>query len=148
VERRLSAEVARARRYRRPLAVVAFDVDSLRTLNELAGREAGDHALSEVAGLARATMRAEALLAHLGAGSFVAVLPESGAEDAERVAARVIGVISESPLIVGRCVTLSAGVSELLPGLTAPELLDRAGAALAVAKQQGRSRVWRYADRP
>lgn len=86
---RLDEEVARARRYRRPLSVIILDLDQFKVVNDRYGHLAGDAILQTVAaGLQRET-RAADILARYGGDEFCLILPETGAEGADSVAAKL-----------------------------------------------------------
>jgi diguanylate cyclase (GGDEF)-like protein len=85
----LDAEVARSRRYNRPLALVIFDLDELKAVNDTQGHAAGDEALKRVADALRATIRAEDNAFRLGGDEFAVLLVEANANDAAAVAQRI-----------------------------------------------------------
>jgi diguanylate cyclase (GGDEF)-like protein len=85
----LDSEVARSRRYNRPLALVIFDLDELKTVNDTQGHAAGDEALECVADALRATIRAEDYAFRLGGDEFAVLLVEANAKDAAAVAQRI-----------------------------------------------------------
>src|SRR5919204_104861 len=88
---RLDAEVARSRRYTRPLALVIFDLDELKTLNDTHGHSAGDEALKSVAAALRATIRSGDNAFRIGGDEFAVILPEAGERDAQAGAPRIAG---------------------------------------------------------
>ena len=66
----LDAEVARSRRYTRPLALVVFDLDELKTVNDTQGHAAGDEALKRVADALRSTIRSGDNAFRIGGDEF------------------------------------------------------------------------------
>ena len=62
----LNRELARSLRYHRPLAVLLFDIDRFKVINDDHGHLCGDHVLRELCGLLRNDVRAEELLARYG----------------------------------------------------------------------------------
>lgn len=77
--------VAAAVRSGNPLAVVAIDVDGLKTLNDTVGHAAGDRALADVARALRDALRGSDQLFRVGGDEFVAVLPLVGPADVAEI---------------------------------------------------------------
>jgi diguanylate cyclase (GGDEF)-like protein len=145
----LDRELARSERYRRPLALVLFDIDHFKRINDDLGHLAGDAVLRELAGRIKGQVRKEELLARYGGEEFAVVLPETPVADAvafaERVRAAVVARLFEYD---GRAfsVTVSLGVAGTMGQATSgpQELIARADKALYRAKDEGRGcvRVW------
>ncbi len=137
----LAEETARARRYGTPLAVILFDVDHFKRVNDAYGHDAGDAVLAEMARLVMGILRESDRLARWGGEEFLVVAPGvglgGGMELAERLRAAVAG--QKFPGVPG--VTASFGVSEYRPGEAVEPLVKRADAALYRAKEGGRNRV-------
>jgi diguanylate cyclase (GGDEF)-like protein len=86
---RLDAEVARSRRYERPLALVIFDLDELKLVNDTQGHAAGDEALKSVAAALRSTIRSGDNAFRIGGDEFAVILPEATERDARAAAQRI-----------------------------------------------------------
>ena len=130
------AELARAARFMRPLAVVVLDIDDMRGINNTHGHLVGDAAIGAVADAIRATTRDFDLCARFGGDEFVLVLPESTRDDAEALASRLQERVEDEAVGPAR-VTVSLGIAELAPGaLTLDELLQCADAAMYEAKRR------------
>ncbi len=86
---RLDAEVARSRRYTRPLALLVFDLDELKAVNDTQGHAAGDEALKRVAEALRATIRSGDNAFRIGGDEFAVILPEADEHDARAAAQRI-----------------------------------------------------------
>lgn len=137
---------------RRPLSLIALDVDAFKAYNDAYGHPAGDACLQRVASLLRAALAdlpARSLLARVGGEEFVVLLPDtSAAADACRIAEtlRVVvleGAIRHEHSPVAAVVTISLGVAVTQPqaGTDPQSLIERADAALYRAKLAGRNRV-------
>ena len=146
-EERFAEEFARSKRYRVPLSCVLFDIDHFKRINDSRGTPVGDRVLQSVARLARETLRDVDLLARYGGAEFVALLPETGAQDARRVAERIRYGIERLSLHELRC-TASLGLATFpVPGIDSGEaLLRAAGDCLDVARERGRNRVVQFLD--
>jgi diguanylate cyclase (GGDEF)-like protein len=142
----LDRELSRSARYGRPLALVMYDIDRFKAINDEHGHLGGDFCLREVAGLVKATIRKEELFARYGGEEFAVVLPEATQEGATAVAERVRGLIERHPFVYeGKTfhVTISAGVAATSgdESLTPSEILRQADEHLFEAKNAGRNRV-------
>jgi diguanylate cyclase (GGDEF)-like protein len=85
----LDAEVARSQRYNRPLALVMFDLDGLKTVNDTQGHAAGDEVLQRVADALRATIRTGDNAFRIGGDEFAVILTEASERDADAAARRI-----------------------------------------------------------
>ncbi len=143
---RLAAEVERAKRYEKDLAVLVLDLDHFKSVNDSLGHLVGDSVLAEVGGIVQANVRAMDLAARYGGEEFVIVLPETGREGAftyaERVRERVAAHEFSGPRGTIR-LTVSIGVAHLAAAdaFTPQDLIARADEALYRAKAGGRNQV-------
>jgi len=141
----LERECARAQRHRHPLALVLFDLDHFKRINDTHGHPAGDHVLRMVGAAVRARVRAGDLLARYGGEEFALLLPETDLAGARLVAEKVRAAVAGLALTHGGeriPVTLSAGVAATdgrPPDGAA--LLRGADEQLYAAKRAGRNRV-------
>lgn len=130
-----------------PLAVVAFDADHFKAINDNHGHATGDAVLRHLAAGLTATFRSSDIVARFGGEEFVVLMPGASADDACAVAQRLCRHIGARPFAVdGTAIayTVSAGVAAAVPGETGLDtLLKRADAALYAAKAKGRNRVER-----
>ena len=92
----LDAEVSRNRRYSRPLALVIFDLDELKTINDTRGHAAGDEALQQVAETLRASIRVGDNAFRIGGDEFALILPEANEREAHAAAQRIADEIDLS----------------------------------------------------
>jgi diguanylate cyclase (GGDEF)-like protein len=133
---------------RAPIAVLLFDLDRFKSINDRFGHAAGDEALKLFAATASSVMRADDIFGRIGGEEFAAIVAgdgQDGAAAAERVRFAFelrAGTIGEHE--IGG--TVSTGVASALPLRKGdPKLIEallaRADEALYRAKESGRNRV-------
>ena len=137
----LSREVARAHRYDRKLALIVFDLDDFKEINDKIGHLAGDSVLAEAAQRMRSVVRSADIACRVGGDEFSVVLPESSMQDADQLYRRIQTAVSARPIGQIGKVFLSAGVAELRPEDDAVTFFERADHALYRAKDAGKGRV-------
>jgi diguanylate cyclase (GGDEF)-like protein len=143
-QERLAAEVERARKRDRPLALVVFDIDHFKEINDGRGHETGDRVLIEFSHRLAALARSGEVVARIGGEEFAWILPETDAMGALAAAQRARQRIAAEPFPTVGTVTVSGGVCDLEQASGAPELFRFADVALYWAKGQGRNAVFRY----
>ncbi|MFZ4579103.1 MAG: diguanylate cyclase [Myxococcota bacterium] len=141
----LDKEFARARRYKRDLAVIMADLDHFKRVNDTFGHLMGDFVLREFAKVVGGRIRREELFARYGGEEFCVVLPEMDKPSAVRFAETLRGLIEEHTFTFEGNVmrlTCSLGVAVVNDTMTRPEdLLVVADENLYRAKNEGRNRV-------
>jgi diguanylate cyclase (GGDEF)-like protein len=130
----LGLEIDRANRTARPLSVALIDLDHFKQFNDERGHQAGDWLLAETARSWRAALRPTDMLARYGGEEFVAVLPDCEVSAGLRTIERLQRKVPADQ-------TFSAGIAARLPGECAADLLQRADAAMYLAKGAGRNRT-------
>ncbi len=139
-------EFERARRYRRPLSLILFDIDNFKKVNDAHGHLVGDQVLRVLAETVRKTTRTTDLICRWGGEEFLILMPEQGHEQAVvtaerlRVEASNIRVVTETGHL---SLTISLGVASLKRQAdeTLEGLIGRADAAMYEAKAAGRNTV-------
>ncbi len=128
-------------------AVLLFDIDHFKLVNDTYGHAAGDDVLRELAARATNTVRSVDLVARLGGEEFVVVMPETSPGIAAAVAERLRLAVASRPFAAQASgseipLTVSIGVTTTISdGEDRDHLLKRADEALYQAKAQGRDRV-------
>ena len=146
-ERALEAEIARAMRYDRPLALAILDVDHFKAINDEYGHATGDRVLRTLSARLINSLRRTDVVARHGGEEFVVLMIETNSVQAtERIEQLRQAIVAEPTEVEGRALTVgfSAGVAGMRgrdDRLGAATLLDRADARLLTAKRQGRGRT-------
>jgi len=140
----LEQEIARQKRYNKPLTVMMVDLDHFKKINDTYGHAGGDDVLRHFADVLRQTIRETDIPGRLGGEEFAVLLPETQAEQAAQLARRLGRTIGSATVCTETSnvsYTASIGISRFLPEDTPDSLLARADQALYRAKQGGRDRV-------
>jgi diguanylate cyclase (GGDEF)-like protein len=144
---RLRAELTRVGRAHGSLALMMFDIDDFKRVNDVCGHGEGDEVLQTIAALLRATVRASDVVCRVGGEEFAVILPNCGAPDALAMAARLKNGLNEVETDASGQITLSVGIA-LGPehAMNARELVTCADAAMMTAKAQGKDQVVVFQD--
>jgi diguanylate cyclase (GGDEF)-like protein/PAS domain S-box-containing protein len=141
-------ELERAAHTPRALALIVFDADHFKHINDRHGHPAGDRVLCDLANALRDTFRAVDTVARLGGEEFAVLLPSTGMAQALASAERLRALVATRLVAADGAeiaYTVSAGVAILeaeageAGGIDL--LIKRADQALYQAKAQGRNRV-------
>lgn len=146
---RANRELARARRFRHETAVLMFDIDDFKRVNDQYGHQVGDEVLAAVAGLFASALREIDIVGRIGGEEFAAMLVETDMEGAQVVAERLRVRIADRSInahgeVVG--VTVSMGLTMLEPQDHSVEaMIRRADSAMMESKRAGKNQVscWR-----
>lgn len=145
-EEQLNRAFEHSMRYLRPLSFVLFDTDHFKQVNDTYGHRVGDRVLEEVSATLAHAARSADLVARYGGDEFAIIAPETGRDEAFRLAERMRLKIEATAVRVGDLdipMTLSAGIASApAENLTdAATMIDEADRALYRAKEQGRNRT-------
>ena len=142
---RFAEEAARAARHDLSLALVVFDIDHFKRVNDTYGHLAGDAALRLVAKVLAEEKRATDVVGRIGGEEFVVILTEEDAEGATSAANRLREAVEAATLAAGGAVfsvTLSGGIGVVPPdGGDWDAVFAAADRRLYAAKEGGRNRV-------
>jgi two-component system, cell cycle response regulator len=144
----MDREYSRAFRSRAPLSLMILDIDHFKNANDRFGHQEGDAILARVATIFRQELRGYDTPVRFGGDEYVAVLPNTGVDDALVVAERIKRAVAEnrfSGKLAGLKITVSIGVASFpCQGIESVEdLIREADGALYRAKAGGRNRVER-----
>jgi len=136
--------MALARRPGLPTALVVFDPDGFKRVNDSYGHPAGDVVLRQMVELCRRQLRDSDQLGRVVGVEFAILLPRTNLVEASLVAERIRAAIEATPLKSERAMiklTASFGVTTIRPEDSTTTLFQRADEALQLAKEGGRNRV-------
>ena len=139
---RLRQEFLRLKRSGHLYVVLFMDIDYFKAINDSYGHDTGDQVLWHVATVLKDTLRESDFVARYGGEEFLAVLPETNAEGALRLAETVRQTVSRHAFPVAERVTVSIGVAMATDQDKNEEVaVRRADTALYQAKADGRNAV-------
>jgi diguanylate cyclase (GGDEF)-like protein/PAS domain S-box-containing protein len=134
-----------ARRYKRPLSALIFDLDHYKDVNDHYGHLIGDQVLHDLSQRCIAVVRQHDIFGRYGGEEFAVLLPETDQQGAFALGERLREVIADGPFDtedgeVG--VTISVGIARMKRNTTSlMQLLSDADKALYRAKGDGRNSV-------
>jgi diguanylate cyclase len=142
LDERFIQEMARGPRADHPLAMLLWDIDSFKFVNDSYGHRAGDRVLQSVASCFMAALRSGDFVARIGGEEFVVLLSGVRIGEAMRIGNQVRSAVEAlrfhfrgTPVLV----TVSCGITELQEGDAPESAFDRADAALYRAKKAGKN---------
>lgn len=145
----LEDEIARTRRFRRPVSVLMLDIDHFKHVNDTYGHQTGDVILKSLSGLLVKQARAVDRVCRYGGEEFTVILPETETPMAMQIAERLRTEVERQPFDIGGGKTINIAVS--IGVATYPQqasslegLVKATDVALYAAKQGGRNRVICY----
>ena len=145
---RLRSELTRASRSHDSVAVLMFDLDDFKRVNDIYGHAQGDELLVEVGRLASEIVRGSDVVCRIGGEEFGVIMPSCEARDALGLATRLLGRLAETEFAPAGRVTVSIGVAEGPHHAMNPrELIACAESAMMTAKAHGKNQTVVYGDR-
>jgi diguanylate cyclase (GGDEF)-like protein/PAS domain S-box-containing protein len=137
----LDMELARASRYKSSMAIIMFDIDKFKDVNDTYGHPAGDSVLVDIARVVTAHIRTTDIFARWGGEEFMLIAPGCTLDEGVRFADILRLKLAETLFSIPRKVTASFGVAAYQPDDSEISLINRADHALYRAKTGGRNRV-------
>ncbi len=147
---KVDIEAKYCKRYHTALALIIWDIDHFKLINDSYGHQAGDKTLELVARLMSDNCRETDFIARYGGEEFVMLLHKTSANHALTLAEKIRQTIENTQFHYnGEAVniTISCGISEFNEDLLSPDqVFDQADKALYYSKQNGRNRCTLFAQ--
>jgi len=141
LEKHLNEEVKRADRHRLPLAVIMFDIDNFKRINDRFGHNTGDEVLVKTAQIIKDSLRSSDHFGRWGGDEFLCVATNTNEDTANQLAERLRNELEQAKICEGIPCTGSFGVTRFTRGDTPDGLVRRADMGLFRAKNNGRNQV-------
>lgn len=140
-DKTIAIELSRSVRYLQPLALIFFDIDHFKRVNDSYGHAVGDVVLRELVKVVRDNIRSSDMLFRWGGEEFVILAPSTSYRSAASLAETLRAKIEQHAIETVGHITISLGVSEHMSDESENACLQRADAAMYAAKNGGRNRV-------
>jgi diguanylate cyclase (GGDEF)-like protein/PAS domain S-box-containing protein len=137
----LANEMERAKRYGMPFSLIMCDIDHFKQVNDKFGHHVGDVVLQRVTQLLKEHTRSSDILARWGGEEFMILLPRTAIAAARGAAEKMRAAVAAHNFNEVGALTLSFGVTSLLPKEELNAMQKRVDDALYMAKKNGRNRV-------
>ena len=140
----LEAEWDNAMRNNENIALILFDIDNFKAVNDTYGHDFGDLALIELAELMKSKVEQQHVFARWGGEEFIILVTNTVEKEAFQVAESLRFFIETKQFSGISKLTASFGVALYEKGITREELMQRADIALYEAKKNGKNQVCVY----
>jgi len=140
-DKTIAIELSRSVRYLQPLALIFFDIDHFKQVNDSYGHAVGDVVLRELVKVVRDNIRSSDMLFRWGGEEFVILAPSTSYRSAASLAETLRAKIEQHVIETVGHITISLGVAEHISDESENACLQRADAAMYAAKNGGRNRV-------
>lgn len=138
---RFSDEILRAARFQQKMAIMIFDLDKFKKVNDTLGHQYGDYVIQEVSKIMQDNVRAVDVVARYGGEEFAVILINSNVEMSNIVAQRIVDNIADFNFTmdgVETKITISGGMSEYpTHSNNTKDLIELADQAMYRTKQEG-----------
>jgi diguanylate cyclase (GGDEF)-like protein len=144
---RVRAELTRATRVHDRVALLMFDIDDFKRVNDICGHAVGDQILVAIAEISQSLVRQSDVVCRLGGEEFTVIMPSSDAGDALGLARRLQQRLEAQPIDAAGEVTVSIGIAQGPEHATNPrELVACAETAMMTAKARGKNRIVLFSE--
>lgn len=137
----LEAYISDAQRYERRMALIFFDIDHFKSINDSFGHAVGDQVLKDMARLVETAIRQSDIFARIGGEEFTLLVHDNDIQSAFDLAEKLRALVAGHDFHPAGRVTCSFGVAHFCSDDTLEQLISRADNAMYTAKRAGRNRV-------
>lgn len=141
IEDVIELELVRARKSKKPLSIILFDIDSFKVVNDKFGHDKGDIILRELANRVKENLKKNIYFGRWGGEEFLIVAPNQNKQQAMELANQLRTTIENSTFPFVDKITLSLGATELNKSDDSCTLFSRADKALYISKNSGKNQV-------
>ncbi|SNZ06732.1 PAS domain S-box-containing protein/diguanylate cyclase (GGDEF) domain-containing protein [Persephonella hydrogeniphila] len=140
-ERFLEREISRAERYGTKFAILMFDIDNFKQINDIYGHQVGDKVLKEIVQVIKKHIRRSDIFARWGGEEFMVLVPIKNKADAYKIAEKIRKTVENHIFENIKHLTISIGISFYKEGDSIKSLIRRADTALYEAKKTGKNKT-------
>lgn len=141
LQERAALELPRAGREGRPIALLLYDIDHFKRINDRWGHEIGDRVLARLGELLGELARGTDVVARVGGEEFLIMLPGAGEPEARALDERLRAALTVWARTEQPVVEVSAGLTVFETPAELETMVRAADAALYDAKRMGRNRT-------
>ena len=134
-------EIARTKRYKETFALIMFDIDHFKNINDTYGHDIGDFVLKELSEIIISSIRESDTFGRWGGEEFMLVAPKINRDDAVKLANKLRKTIQDHTFKEVGTITVSIGVALFEPDSDKEEKLKEVDDALYLSKENGRNQV-------
>ena len=147
--RRLHEEFDRSQRHRLTLSIIMLDLDEFKRINDTLGHHFGDFVLLSFSRKLKSLIRKIDIPGRLGGDEFITILPNTGLDEAVRIADRIRSIVNGYKFErdgVSTNMTVSIGINSYAGdgSITCEEFLKGVDQGLIEAKNRGKNRIFLY----
>lgn len=140
-DRTIAIELNRSIRYHQPLALIFFDIDHFKHVNDTYGHAVGDAVLRKLVSVVSMNIRPSDMLFRWGGEEFAILAPVTAYPAAANLAEKLRVQVGQHTMDIAGNITISLGIAEHVSGESESAWFKRADAALYAAKNGGRNKV-------
>jgi diguanylate cyclase (GGDEF)-like protein len=141
LEDSLQHAIAQHQRTGVPIALIIFDVDDFKSINDTLGHHAGDTVLAQLGELLKRRIRSSDMAFRVGGEEFLLLLHNTDQDKCAEVAEKLRKEVGQIELLPDRQVTISAGVCGLQQGMDVTTWMKSCDEKLYRAKESGRNQI-------
>ena len=137
-------ELKRFKRHGQHFSICMIDIDNFKNINDKFGHDVGDYVIKTIADMVTAEIRTTDSFARWGGEEYIILLPETDIDGSEKLADKIVNLISDYDFINVKKVTISLGVTTIEnESDDVDKIIKRADKGLYQAKNSGKNQYQR-----